>query len=1068
MSILFALIVRLWAAIILSLVGVALVAAPIGATRVEGRKPSTRVVMEGRKAPTLSSFRRARKARRSPHRGAWLKRHPHAIAFRGGEVAKRRPRTETKALGRAIGRALEATDREIAHLRAKRAQGRVILPKKVLVQAEPMLAPKVAKVKAISARALRRAERSLQMHRGSGAVNRAARKAAWYNNSIHPVELSGIEILPTYKVDNGPATPKKVAKTKQQVPKARATELKANKAATASAVVVDIHSAYEARQKAALKANWDAATFVVAQARKIELEATPRASSATIEKRAAARIREMFKAAMAGVMYLGQELEGMVDNTSLVGILLVGVLVILARKEYRKGMAAEAILTPSVERNGKRQQGDKVHSRALRAARKAAPFIILAALVGLGGAEEGLLFGGIFTSLKPLRGAKWMSDDPSFREIEEEMEKEALDQKMEGLAERLLEGANEYLAYNDCPPVSEISPDWRIVVEAIGEEGAMNTPWRAHGEILHPARYILEAYRAGVPQEWIRLMPNAYYETADAPEQARALKELWSFMEGHREICATLLSKGLLPTLLLSSFKRALALGVSDEEIRALEEARLSAEGYMPIWLRWASGPDGKDCSTLEEIKEYYLREKASVLDCVPQRVWRNWSWIDLYCIGDLGPKGLKVFREAVEERPEDALTLAHLIRAGTPSWLARGMTKRELSVATSILAPSPALAALSACDLLRAERILEEVREFYPQPLVRHTGVGFLSLALNRVGGAAPVSRKEYLKLLEACGEERAPEMAEIHGLLEICKKAHVVLALAAATRLSYHQLWSLLIPLAETRHTSKWLELLLREGEKAQRAICLFPEWEAAGATGTESWEDLLALATDADELKLKLILLGADVSDASVQWHSEVLRGAVPGPLSVCILAEMPGYRLRVLEHDDLTGPCLGYVVTCCQKFRDHAQECAEFGATKPWAGFVVVEKKEKGDWRIIAQSFYWKGESETGEVGLCFDNVEYRAIEAYVPIIRRLYSEAAEKISTKMDLGYVTLGTGYVERGSLEGLEAVKPQHALRTPDYVDGSDALHQVYLSKKRGLKPAPRPAPSSTSEERW
>jgi hypothetical protein len=64
MSILFALMVRLWAAIILSLVGVALVAAPIGAVQVEGRKPSTTTRVAGRKAPTLSSFRRARKARR--------------------------------------------------------------------------------------------------------------------------------------------------------------------------------------------------------------------------------------------------------------------------------------------------------------------------------------------------------------------------------------------------------------------------------------------------------------------------------------------------------------------------------------------------------------------------------------------------------------------------------------------------------------------------------------------------------------------------------------------------------------------------------------------------------------------------------------------------------------------------------------------------------------------------------------------------------------------------------------------------------------------------------------------
>lgn len=1520
MSILFALVVRLWAAIILALMGVALVAAPIGAVTVEGRKPSTAIQVEGRKAPTLASFRRARKARRSPRRGAWLKRHPHATKTRLGQRAERAARTKTKAKGRASRAEALALKKADSHLAAQRGQvKKPTIAAPVAVVAE-VFEKREKAVKVPTARTLARRTRAMQLKRGSGACHIEARKGLWYATPVKaaPVATKVEKVKIEEKRAEVVLTPKKVPYSPSQVQvawetrenlrveakkatirkqgiearlaeeqaewafrvekaKARATELKLVKVAQEKIeipvpVTVDFQAAYEARQKAALKAEWDAATFVVAQARNLEVQASPCASTEKIEMRAAAHIQKVFGSMAAGICYLGSAFEASVSNVDLLlGLLLVGLGMLINRAykrdmmmaniidlapyqveiceegtkavgepaptgdceiwqehillgrqmrmkaiqgqlvlvmdsprpttleaflycgyckssdlqcgmieievvdltpfkvlegcpfetlEYddyldgaaqlvsemfdaqddqgeevefaRRSMASKrrmpkrirakvargdraqamacadrarlamqekarllqakeeliesekpalladkverrwtisslemkaesagydataAILTqqewlrsakhiesPNEGRNSKRQQKDKLKSKAYRAARKMTFLVILALIIrsldlGIEGLEMASFIGEGATghALRRLRerfqgpaasrrifekligvfhganhyltdefdGGQWLavSDEgalainnlqavtflnhpltkdqsamPQMRhtkalQLAQDCTKryksparrihvlspveDQLEQIKAGkLAKSATPMGQFMLKLMDMGEVSVDSVEQEVADAAIlagwvelnvvetrkgqvmsltiteaGEEawGILNMDeeeihrrgWGMFFAILIPIAILFGAWYFDGLGEWAMALPiftsskpwrgAKWLEEFEGDEKEKspmpsleeflALKtkeaavdgeevdlkgweELWekygpedSYRVPALMFCGywdaeegawnnasseplpeaiQLLQRDLpadLKARLLANYGRcgnqmleseqvameALLYSVATrrqfedfnrkylEDIASVSWLKAYGDALLSKVLRELS--QGKHWTQKKDkeniVKENCISEVTRMTGASREKVqsiFREMDFHWFYCVKICKtpewllslPEGLSSFHKAAQYLKMRSIhgdQIAEcLVKAFRKEWFDMAYFCEEIN---------------GACNLMKAEAIAEGVMKFASSKLHQNGSI------FVKDNGTKTPSRKEWLAFVAELARLNANSQMYVQDAwdcLSVCRKSSIALTLLKASGQTCHQLGNQLLNLhrQDLKNLSKWLEFIIRNGEAGWRISNTFKILEVAGYLPSISLSEAHRVLEEEnliDKSLLGLMRIGAPLDEESVHWHQELMKQAVPGPLPAGVLAEEPGYRLRVLDHKDITGPCLGFVITCCQCYMSQGESCARFGVKDPRGGFVVLEKKEKEDWKIVAQSFYWKSAQYAGRHGLCFDNVEYQAKAVYEEPIFRLYQKAADKIVT-MGFSVVTIGSPYFQSDRPESWE-----------------------------------------------
>lgn len=95
-----------------------------------------------------------------------------------------------------------------------------------------------------------------------------------------------------------------------------------------------------------------------------------------------------------------------------------------------------------------------------------------------------------------------------------------------------------------------------------------------------------------------------------------------------------------------------------------------------------------------------------------------------------------------------------------------------------------------------------------------------------------------------------------------------------------------------------------------------------------------------------------------------------------------------RGRFIPRDDVRGPQLGILTSCCQHLDGAGAACARAGQTHPAMGFFVVEDPAGN---VLAQSWVWAD----GTGGVCFDNVEGRVGE-YEPLAVEVYQSATSAL------------------------------------------------------------------------
>jgi hypothetical protein len=636
------------------------------------------------------------------------------------------------------------------------------------------------------------------------------------------------------------------------------------------------------------------------------------------------------------------------------------------------------------------------------------PIVILFGAWLCGGLGEWAVAFG-FTSLKPLRGAKWMEED-DHSILKDERDKAAWMaqvkstqdswKRFEGFEEAWEEFGGKVAKQIPIANLYEEDGDEAFVV------GVMPSPIIVEILRMDPPRAIvqvaIEAERLGqLPREkkLIECWMDDQYSILDLSPNRRVrdgiqnnLYHLYRLKWAEHFTSKERLGMAGDYSNYSGLYWRALA-RVIQETITPEQKGRVSVEE----WERFLASP--------------------------PMFFWGINSWISnsRYYFHYVGS-------------PADMITFPSIFSSDGEGWLRFLRIKREHgeALAAGIVKK---LADVGSCyigmdevqskphDILQLEEFLEDVMHLADN---KQGKLGTLLFKKEFLGEKMP-ARKEWkslLSLLSKAQEQDEIFPEEAWRCLSICRKASVTKALLELSGQGMHQLLSLLLPLEgqKLKHHSKWLEFLCRNGSRGLKLMSYFQVLELAGCNPSQSLEELIeALKEIISPEVMDLFLLGAPIDEESVKWHRDLMLRAVPGPLPAETLVEEPGYRLRVLAHDDLTGPCLGFVITCCQKYKGLGVSCAEFGATSSSGGFVVLEKKEKTRWRIIAQSFYWV---DSKSKGLCFDNIELQQKLVYVPIIRRLYTQAAEHILTK---GYkvVTLGAEYSADGLLDGFAIAHP-------------------------------------------